>query len=359
MTYGDQTVNSLRTANALASVVIGRNEGDRLRRALDALKGTGDLVYVDSASTDESVTIAEAAGADVVALNQSAPFSAARGRNAGFAHLREKGRLTRYVQFVDGDCEVSEYWLDAAAKTLDEQPDAAIVCGRLRERDREATIFNRLCDMEWDMPRGEVPFSGGIFMGRATAFEQVGGFDASVVAGEEPELCLRLRQNGWKILRIDQDMAWHDAAMDSFSQWWRRNVRNGHAFAEGADRHGRTAQRHWVRETLSNWFWGLIWPLMVLALAWPTIGLSLLGLLAYPLMVLRIAWRRHRGGDRWSDAWLYGAFTMLGKLPNALGQLKYWCHRITVDGLGHIGRRAAHGAYDCGTQRGRVATKAS
>ena len=327
------------TQYAPATVVIGHNEGKRLRRALQALDGSGPVVYVDSASTDDSVTIAKELGAEVVSLNRQAPFSAARGRNAGFHHLRETGRLTEYVQFIDGDSELTEGWIDAAMQTLDNRAEVAIVCGRLRERYREATVFNRLCDMEWDAPVGDVDFSGGIFMARASAFNRVGGFDPSVVAGEEPEMCLRLRQEGWAIVRIDHDMAWHDAAMHSFGQWWRRNLRNGHAFAEGADRHGRTKERHWVRESLSNWFWGLFWPVFLILLIWPTYGLSVIGVLAYPAMVVRIAWRRRKAGHIWWHALLYGFFTMLGKFPNALGQCRYCFRRLREDGLRRIGCR--------------------
>ena len=50
----------------------------------------------------------------------------------------------------------------------------------------------------------------------------VGGFNPAVIAGEEPELCVRLRQAGWKIHRLDAEMTLHDAAMTSWRQWWKR-----------------------------------------------------------------------------------------------------------------------------------------
>ena len=36
---------------------------------------------------------------------------------------------------------------------------------------------------------------------RVEAFEAVGGYRAQLIAGEEPELCVRLREIGWKIWR--------------------------------------------------------------------------------------------------------------------------------------------------------------
>jgi len=70
------------------------------------------------------------------------------------------------------------------------------------------------------------------------AFQAVGGFDPDIIAAEDDELCLRIRTQGWSIVRLDSDMATHDMAMTRFRQWWRRSVRTGHAYAEGAARRG-------------------------------------------------------------------------------------------------------------------------
>src|SRR5699024_3532063 len=89
-------------------VLIGRNEGRRLDAALDAALAAGGslarVVYVDSGSTDGSAALARGKGVAVVELDASRPFSAARARNAGFAHLSQDGVGPRWVQFVDGDC---------------------------------------------------------------------------------------------------------------------------------------------------------------------------------------------------------------------------------------------------------------
>jgi hypothetical protein len=163
----------------------------------------------------------------------------------------------------------------------------------------------------------------------------VGGNDASLIAGEEPELCVRLRARGWKVLRIGAEMTRHDLGMTRFGQWWRRAERGGHAYAEGAARHGSGPERHWVREARSNWFWGLAVPAGALALAWPTRGVSLLGGLAgYGLL----GWRAARAGRArgWpaADARLYGLFCALAKPPMALGQARYTAGRL-------LGRRSA------------------
>jgi GT2 family glycosyltransferase len=239
-------------------VAIGRNEGKRLHQCLLSVLGkVAHVVYVDSGSTDGSIELARSLGVDVVELDLSTPFTAARGRNAGFHRLLQANPQIEFVQFVDGDCEVVEGWLERALHELESQSNVAVVCGRRRERFPEQSIYNRLCDIEWDTPVGEATACGGDSMMRVEAFQQVGGFNPTLIAGEEPELCVRLRQKGWKIFRLDAEMTLHDAQMTRFGQWWKRSLRAGHAYAEGAWLHGREPERHWVKESRSIWLWGL------------------------------------------------------------------------------------------------------
>src|SRR3954447_10239537 len=274
-----------RAGDELGIIVIGRNEGERLRRCLEsASHGGRKVVYVDSGSADDSVACARTMGSDVVLLDPSRPFSAARARNDGFERLREIVPGVRLVQFIDGDCELSGGWLERAARALDERHDVAAVCGRLRERHPDQSVYNRLADLEWNGPIGEIKACGGVAMIRAEAFEAVGGFDPSIIAAEDDEFCLRLRRLGWKIVRIDAEMALHDIAMYRFRQWWRRSTRTGHAYAEGAAIYGHTPERHFVRQTRSAVFWGIAVPIVALGLAWPTRGISLAILGGYGIL---------------------------------------------------------------------------
>ena len=316
--------------STLGIVIIARNEGERLRRSLaSALTAGAPLVYVDSASTDGSPEIARAAGADVVELDPSIPLSAARARNEGFRRLLELEPPIQFVQFVDGDCELHEDWLNDGVTLLLSRPDAAVACGRLHERYPEASLYNTLCDLEWDVPPGEVKACGGVFMVRAGAFRDVGGFNPAVIAGEDDELCLRLRQRGWKILRIDKDMAYHDAAIRSFRQWWQRSVRAGHCFAQGAAMHGDSLERHFLRENQSTFFWGLMIPLISIGGTVFTKGATLALLFLYGLLCLRV-YRRVRLVHGWRPmhALLYACACVLGKFPQALGFLKYHKNHI-------------------------------
>jgi GT2 family glycosyltransferase len=315
--------------NHLGVVVIGRNEGERLRRCLSTVcRWNLTVIYVDSNSTDGSSALARTLGAEVVDLDLSRPFTAARARNIGFARLEEIDPNVCFVQFVDGDCELVDGWLAQAIQVFEERPEVAVVCGRRREQFPQQSIYNRLADLEWNTPVGEAKYCGGDAMMRVAAFRQVGGFNPDLIAGEEPELCVRLRRQGWIILRIDAEMTLHDLAMTQFRQWWRRTIRNGFAFAEGAALHGRPPERHWVHHVRSTVLWGIALPLIMIGLAWPTHGVSLLLVLGYPLQVLRVARRHHKAGMPWYDAWLYSGAYMLGRFPNAIGLLRYASNRL-------------------------------
>lgn len=302
----------------LGAVVIGRNEGARLVACLASFPASvRPLVYVDSGSTDGSVAAARAAGAEVVALDMSVPFTAARARNEGFARLMQLG-APEFVQFVDGDCVLQPGWLPAAEAFLRAHPEVGVVCGRRREIRPEVSIWNRLCDAEWDTPVGRALACGGDALMRVAAVQAVGGYDPALIAGEEPELCVRLRAAGWQVWRIDEEMTLHDAAMTRIGQWWKRTRRGGHAFAEGAALHGAPPERHWVAETRRAVLWGAVLPLVTLigALVSPW---ALLLLLLYPLQMLRLA-RRH--------GWERGVFMVLAKVPEAVGVLQYWMNRL-------------------------------
>ena len=325
--------------DAVGVVVIGRNEGERLKRCLRSLlnQGAGPIVYVDSGSTDGSVAFARSVGVHVVNLDTSIPFTMARGRNAGFEELSRKFPTLRWVQFVDGDCEVHPEWIAAAHGALSSQRDVAAVCGRRRERHPEASIYNRLADMEWDAPVGDVDECGGDVLFRVDAFRESGGFNPAMIAGEEPELCVRVRMSGRRIVRLEREMTLHDAAIYRFSQWWTRSVRGGHSYAEGMAMHGAGPTRHNVRRTLSSLLYSVALPAafgqaLFFAAAGIGFGPAQLVMVAVPAAYLRAAfgaYRYRRGrGDARSHAALYGAFCMLQKFPETVGIATYWVNRM-------------------------------
>lgn len=293
------------------------------------------MVYVDSGSTDDSVEFARSLNVDVVDLDLSRPFTMARGRNAGFYRLHEQYPDIEYVQFVDGDCEVAVGWIPAAKATLECQANVVAVCGRRREQAPHASRFNLLCDLEWDKAPGDTLSCGGDAMFRVGPLQDVGGYNEYMIAGEEGDLCFRLRGLGWKILRINHEMTRHDAAITSWSQWIKRAIRGGHAFAEGAHLHGQSKERYSVRSTRSALFWGALVPLfciLMLVAAFfyhPLCMLALAILLSgYLILGYRVYRESRCRGRRWGLSLMNAWFCIIAKIPEAIGVLQFWINRL-------------------------------
>jgi cellulose synthase/poly-beta-1,6-N-acetylglucosamine synthase-like glycosyltransferase len=319
--------NPLRAGSVLSVVIIGRNEGERLERCLQSVQSMTlpgirlEVVYVDSDSVDQSVATAKSAEAEVVVLHSTHP-TAARGRNAGAARCSGE-----FILFLDGDTILHPLFPAAALEQFVD-PSIAVVCGQRREIHPHASVFNRVVDLDWMGRPGLTEFCGGDAVMRRSAFEQAGGFDETLIAGEEPDLCRRLRERGWRILQLDHPMTGHDIAMHSFSQYWRRSLRTGYAYAEVSRRYESTDLPLWKNAARANrnraWFltagtclvvgaslfFGTLWPL---ALA----GLAGIGL------VVRTAEKNRWKSSDLVTRLLYGLHSHVQQLPIYLGQLQY------------------------------------
>lgn len=323
-------IESVHTASAeqqhlnIGAVVIGRNEGARLEACLASLAGkVAAIVYVDSGSTDNSLEIAARYDAHAISLDMAQSFTAARARNVGWRAFDDIFITIEAVQFVDGDCELVDGWLDAAAQFLARHPQVAAVCGRRLERYPQASVYNHMCDIEWNTPIGAAKSIGGDALVRLSALDSVSGYNDAVIAGEEPEMCVRLRQAGWTIYRIGQNMTLHDAAIHSFPQWWRRSVRGGYAYALGAYMHGWSPEKHFLRQTLRALFWGIALPLIALS-ASVTLPFGWLVWLAYPLQWLRMYLQVGQEGYTVQSTFLL----LLEKTPQCIGIMKLCFEKV-------------------------------
>lgn len=311
-------------AEKIGIVIIGRNEGKRLPLCFQSMGVLGcKKVYVDSGSIDESVAIAKAHGIDIVELDKSAQFSAARARNEGFERLLELNPALELVHFIDGDCELDSCWLSNVIEVFDIQKTVAVISGRLREKHRNTSVYMKLCDMGWYKPAGFVDACGGIATYRRNVFESMSGFNGLLIAGEEPELCLRIREAGWKVLSLDEEMGTHDSAMTKFSQWWTRCVKVGFGYMNGLEWGG------WSKQYKSTLFWAGLPLVIVLLVLMSHSGFSLLLFLLYPIQVYRIFGKV--SGDNLSrkDRFIYAFFCMLSKFPEAQGIMTYFLNKIS------------------------------
>lgn len=308
-------------------VIIGRNEGERLNLSINSvLPQANRVVYVDSGSTDDSVKLAASLGCEVIELDPSTPFSAARGRNAGYRHLIDLFPELKYIQFLDGDCVLDEAWIQNGVNSLETLPNAAVAFGRRHELYPDESIYNRLCDLEWDVPIGERRECGGDAMMSIAALREVNGYNPEFAAGEEPEMCYRMRQKGWKVYSVRAEMSHHDAAMHKFSQWSTRTMRSGSAYAQSMWTHGRKGPEYYAaRESFSIWFWAIL-PILIIALAFVSPWFLLI-FLAYPVLAARIYRGMRKRDATHKEALLYAGSCIIGKYPQLRGQLRFLRHR--------------------------------
>lgn len=313
------TSSILESTREIGIVAIGRNEGARLEPCLKSLLSHSTrVIYADSASSDGSADVARRLGVEVVELSADIPLSAAAGRAAGYAALRSRYPNVEFVQFVDGDCLLDPAWLGSGATFLNARINVGVVCGRRREADPEASLYNAMADAEWDTPIGQSRACGGDALYRVAAYEQAGGFRSDLLAGEEPELCTRLTNCGWEIWRIDVPMTEHDARMLHFSQWWRRSQRGGYGYAQVWD----VTRTLYGRQVLSALAWAVGMPLLFVVAA--SFFASPWILAGIPSLYLVQTTRIHFGfSDKRPRRLARAALTLLAKVPETLGALRY------------------------------------
>jgi acetyltransferase-like isoleucine patch superfamily enzyme/GT2 family glycosyltransferase len=311
----------------ISVVVIGRNEGERLRRCLLSLQACDwqgqphETLYVDSQSSDGSLALARSLGAQAVLLDDPSPC-AAKARNLGWRQASGK-----FVLFLDGDTELEPGFVARALAVLQGDARLCAVWGHRRESDPEQSVYTRVLDLDWVYPAGPSLYFGGDVLVRRAALEQAGGFDPALKAGEEPELCARLRALGWTIEHLDIPMTRHDLALRSLRGWALRAYRSGIAYAEVAARMHALGDPLWQRESRRDRWHGLLYllllPLLVLTLAWqPAAGLALLA--ASLLVLLRSAWRCRWKAPGQPLLWLqYALHSHLQKIPALAGQLAW------------------------------------
>jgi glycosyltransferase involved in cell wall biosynthesis len=311
---------------AISIVVIGRNEGERLARCLKSLKQirrveVREVIYVDSASTDGSPLLAARLGANTLAVHSDRP-TAALGRNAGW-----RCATADLILFLDGDTVLHPDFLRVAAEALSGSATLACVWGHRREINSERSVYSRVLDLDWIYAPGLVEFCGGDALFRRDALVESGGFDEGLIAGEEPELCRRLRALGYGILHIDVPMTGHDLQITRWIQYWRRATRAGHAYAEVSERFRGSADPFWTLDRRRNIMRGGFWLTSLTLALGASIRYGVLPLLGWSailtLMTLRTAWKaRWKSNDRWAVI-LYGLHSHLQQVPILVGQLQY------------------------------------
>jgi len=314
------------TIPLISVVVIGRNEGERLRRCLQSVAAADwrdlayETIYVDSQSSDSSLSVAQAVGARCLVVQDASPC-AAKARNLGWRAARGE-----FILFLDGDTELAPGFGLAALAALSDTAVCA-AWGHRRESNPSQSVYTRVLDLDWLYPAGRSLYFGGDVLVRRQALVEVDGFDPTLKAGEEPELCARLRARGWQIEHLDEPMTRHDLGVRSFRGYALRCYRSGIAYAEVAERMKRMGDGLWQREAKRDRFQGAAYALypmlLALAFAWNNAaGFALLALAA--LVILRSAWRcRWRAPGQVGLCLQYAVHSHVQKLPALIGQIAW------------------------------------
>jgi glycosyltransferase involved in cell wall biosynthesis len=325
----------------LSIVIIGRNEGERLEHCIRSVQTMNnpfqdiEIIYVDSNSTDDSLARAQALGAQTLEVHPERP-AAAIGRNAGW-----RAAKAPFILFLDGDTLLHPDFVKVAWQQLTSDAKIAIVWGHRRERFPQSSIYQRVLDLEWIYPPGISRFCGGDALMRRQVLEEVDGYNPLLIAGEEPEMCQRIRAKGYVIWHIDQPMTLHDLAIKHWAQYWKRATRAGHAFAEISNLLRQSSHASIYQETTGEILWQrearknlrhatALMSLFLLGIISSVVMSSFIPLgvaiLVFVLLSLRTAWKARWKSDNWITLVLYGLHSQFQHLPIALGQLSYYYH---------------------------------
>jgi glycosyltransferase involved in cell wall biosynthesis len=309
----------------LTIVVIGLNEEARLAESLHSIfscrpRGYDlQVIYVDSGSTDRSVQIATAVeGVEVLRL-ETERRSAARARNLGLRSA--KGR---YVQLVDGDSVIQSGWFDVAVRQLERNADFACVFGQCVEINPEQSIYMQVCGLDWHIPPGEHRLCGGNAMWRLSSIISNGYFDENLEAGEEPDLCYRVRHNGGKIVCIDMPMVTHDLQMKRFAQYWQRGEKTGKGYAQVSMRYRSRSEKLWLREFVVNFAEPAVW-IVVASIGWlahGAVGAMILLIVWWTVRAAQISLAMRGRGLSAARRLMYGVHCQFVRLPVAVGQVR-------------------------------------
>ena len=196
-------------------VIIGRNEGELLRRAITSCQREASdfasaghpqprIIYVDSRSTDGSLKLAQSLAVETYVVEGR--LNPAAGRHLGFEHCQGK-----YVFFLDGDMEVYPGWLSEAIAYLEEHTRVAGVAGFVDWEVIDNGKVIHIPNHSGIRKHGQKVTTdvGGGFAYRSEALRNVGDYDPTMTRYGEFEMYLRIVAGGYELVYLAVPMAIH------------------------------------------------------------------------------------------------------------------------------------------------------
>lgn len=232
------------TLPQLSVVIVNWNAGVALKRCLSSIPAAAgsipyEVILVDNASTDDSVSYAE---------DQSELRLLSQERNLGFGRGVDVGvRVSRgkYIAVVNPDVILRADALRELVGFLQEHPESGLVGPRVCSPDgtietgaeRFPGLLSALADVPWLARSYRRARSrrrkaenavmcdwvrGALMVLRAGALRESGGFPTTTfMYGEEMLLGSILRQAGWRVHYLPKTLATHDAGFSSRQRWTR------------------------------------------------------------------------------------------------------------------------------------------
>jgi glycosyltransferase involved in cell wall biosynthesis len=212
---------------SLSVVLICKNQAWNMGRLIESVlketAGSADVIVVDSASTDSTIETTRQYPISILRLKPDQRLTPAAGRYIGYANTA--GDL---ILFLDGDMALYPGWLLRGISLLESDNRAAAVTGVVINQPKN-TRGSDGAELSGSTDKvTQVRHGGGAALYRRSVLEQVGTFDPSLYSDEEPELCIRIRHAGYRILKTEYPIAYHysdpDDALATLIARWRRRL---------------------------------------------------------------------------------------------------------------------------------------
>ncbi len=156
------------------------------REAMKEVEPVGELIVVNNNSSDGTAEVARSEGADQVVFEPHNQI--ARARNAGAAATDAE-----HLLFVDADTCLNVETLRTALSFL--QSGSVAAGGARIEVDQEVSVMVGFLVASWNRTAAFFKYAAGsFFFCRRDVFQECGGFDETVYAGEEVWFARRIKK---------------------------------------------------------------------------------------------------------------------------------------------------------------------
>ena len=229
----------------ISVIVPGYNTQGTLGDCLEALLSQTttqpyEVIYVDDASTDGSVAVAQRYP-EVLLIRLDENRGQAHARNVGMS--RARGEI---ILFTDADCLPAPDWIEAMLRPF---ADPQIAGAKGVYGTRQTSLVARFAQLEYET-RYEImrrqryidfidTYSAGY---RREVLERHGGFDASFRIDEDQELSFRLAEAGHKMVFNPEALVYHQHPA-TLRRYLRRKAQIGYWKALVLRRHPDKAMR--------------------------------------------------------------------------------------------------------------------